>query len=97
MAVEMSLIDRGVRVLVLVSIASNVILASEENIPVQVNRRLDGDIYWYSLTSTIFEVCQDNLTYLVSEDRCVNDQELFNGSADTASITLRLLIIILFH
>ena len=82
----MSLIGRGVRVLVLVSIASNLILASEGNIPVQVNRRLDGDIYWYS--NNIFEVCQDNLTYLVSEDRCVNDEELFKGNADTAIIII---------
>jgi hypothetical protein len=86
MTVEMSLIGRGVRVLVLVSIASNLILASEENIPVQVSRRLNHDIYWYS--SGMFEVCQDNQTYLVSEDRCVNNQEFFNGNADTATIML---------
>ena len=78
MVVEMSLIGRGVRVLMLVSIASNVMLASEENIPVQVNRRLDGDIYQY--LNFPHEVCQDNLTYLVSEDRCVNDEEFFNGN-----------------
>ena len=82
----MSLIGRGVRVLVLVSIASNLILASERNIPVQVNRRLDGDIHWYS--NNFFEVYQDNLTYLVSEDRYVNDEELFKGNADTAIIII---------
>jgi hypothetical protein len=89
MAVEMSLIAIG-RVLVLVSIASNLILASEGNIPVQVNRRLSGDIYRYLHTWSSFdhEVCQDNLTYLISEDRCVNDQELFNGNVDIATIIL---------
>ena len=79
MAVEMSLIGRGVRVIILlVSIASNLMLASEMNIPVDVNRRFDGDIYQY--LNFPHQVCQDNLTYIVSEDRCVNDEELFNGN-----------------
>ena len=78
MAVEMSLIGRGVRVIILVSIASNLMLASETNIPVRVSRRLTGDIYQYF--NFPHQVCQDNLTYLVSEDRCVNDEELFNGN-----------------
>ena len=78
MAVEMSLIGRGVRVITLVSIASNLVLASETNVPVEVNRRSDGDIYRYLNSS--HEVCHDNLTYLVSEDRCVNDEELYNGN-----------------
>ena len=78
MAVKISLVGRGVRVIILVSIASNMMLAREINIPVEVNRRLDGDIYRY--LNFPHEVCQDNLTYLVSEDRCVNDEELFNGN-----------------
>ena len=86
---EISLIGRGVRMIILVSIAINVILASEMSLPVRVSRRLSGDIYWYS--SDDFESCHDNPTYLISEDRCVNDQELFNGNADTTSITLRLI------
>ena len=85
MAVKISLISRRVRVIMLVSIASNLMLASEENIPVRVSRRLDGDIYWYS--SNDFEVCRDNLlTYLVSEDRCMNDQELFSGIMQTQPV-----------
>jgi hypothetical protein len=88
MTVEMSLIGSGVRVLILVSIASHLILASEGNIAEQVQRRLDGDIYRYSSTNF---VCRENLTYLVSENRCVNDQELFNGNVDTATIIILLL------
>ena len=76
MAVEISLIDRGLRVIVLVTIASN-LMASEENIPVEVTRRLSGDIYYLN---TIVHSCQGNSSYLVSEDRCVENQELFNGN-----------------
>ena len=77
MTMEMNLIAKGLRVLLLVTIASKFV-ASEENIPVLVSRRLSGDSYQY--LNNDFPVCRDNLTYLVSEDRCVNDQELFNGN-----------------
>ena len=79
MAVEMRLISRGLKVIMLVTIASKfIVVASEENIHVRVNRRLHGDIYYLSTT---FHSCPTNLSYLVSEDRCVEDQELFSGNA----------------
>ena len=80
MTVEMDLTSRGLRVLVLVTIAC---LASEEEIPVTVSRRLSGDGYQY-FSSISLSLCINKLTYLVSEDRCVEDQELFviNGNND---------------
>ena len=46
--------------------------------PEVVNRRDVGDTYQLSASST--EVCNEgnNLTYLVSEQRCVRNQELLN-------------------
>ena len=53
------------------------------DIPVVIKRRLNGDIIYYDLnvTSTNFITCGDdnNLTFLVSERRCVKNQELLNG------------------
>ena len=81
MTVKMGLTSRGLRVLVLVTIAC---LASKEEIPVTVSRRLSGDSYQYFNSSSLPPLCLDDLTYLVSEDRCVGDQELFviNGNHD---------------
>ena len=47
--------------------------------PEVVNRREVGDTYQLSGPSSI-EVCNegDNLTYLVSEQRCMRNQELLN-------------------
>ena len=79
MIMEMRLMDRGLRlrVLVLMVIASS-FMASEENIniPVKVNRRLNGDIYYLN---TIYYSCQTSRSYLVGEDRCVENQEFFTG------------------
>ena len=80
MTVEMSLIDRVLRVIVLATVVSNVLTSGDQDIPVLVSRRLSGDSYWHS--NDDFQICRDNLnlTYLVSEDRCAKDQELFNGN-----------------
>ena len=54
-------------------------IVSDINVPVRVKRRLTGDIYYDNLTN--FYICHDddNLTFLVSERRCVKNQELLNG------------------
>ena len=71
-------------ILILVSALSSVALSKEENSMVySVSRRLSGDIY-NTITlsnSTCHFVCTDgdNLTFLVSERRCVNNKEFFNG------------------
>ena len=75
---EMSLIDRVLRVIVLATVVSNVLASGDRDIPVLVSRRLSGDGYRY--LNNDFPICHDNLTYLVSEDRCAKDQELFEGS-----------------
>ena len=53
-------------------------MAGSHETPEVVNRRDVGDTYQLSGSST--EVCNEgnNLTYLVSEQRCVRNQELLN-------------------
>ena len=53
---------------------------SEENInePVRVSRRLDGDYVWSESESNPCSCT--NLTYLVDERQCVNNQDLLNGT-----------------
>ena len=66
--------------IILVSALSSV-TGEEENSMVQsVNRRLSGDIYTVS-NSTVNFACSDggNLTFLVSERRCVSNEEFFDG------------------
>ena len=57
-------------------------LIGDTNVPVTVNRRLNGDIYYTNFNSTDPSACSDdnNLTFLVSERRCVKNQELFDGN-----------------
>ena len=72
--------------IILVSALGSVALSEEENsIVYLVRRRLSGDIY-NTITvsnSTGHIVCSNddtgNLTFLVSEKRCVDNEELFNG------------------
>ena len=48
-------------------------------VPVSVIRRVTGDIYY--VTSSNYFICHDDdVTFLVSERRCVRNQELFNGN-----------------
>ena len=53
---------------------------SESRIVERVSRRLTADIYFF-INSTTGINCGDRNTYLISEDQCVQDQELF-GSND---------------
>ena len=68
-------------VVILFCAFASLINIGDTNIPVTVNRRLNGDIYT-NFNSTDSSACSDdnNLTFLVSERRCVNNQELFNGN-----------------
>ena len=70
--------------IILVSALSSAVLSEEENLMVQsVIRRLSGDIYFITVSNSesTFDVCFDggNLTFLVSERRCVNNEEFFNS------------------
>ena len=68
--------------IILVSALSSVALGEEENSVLHsVNRRLSGDIIYTLPNSTVHFSCSDgdNVTFLVSERRCVNNEELFNG------------------
>ena len=79
----MSLLSRVVAtVLCLHAFLCVVHCSEEEKVPILVNRRLGNDIVTYVTTfdnsSSQSEIC-DNHTYIVSERRCVNNQELLNG------------------
>ena len=54
---------------------------SEAEISELVRRRHSGDVYQIYNSSTLF-TCNEgnNLTYLVNEVQCINQQELLNGS-----------------
>ena len=55
-------------------------VASKEEMPVgTVNRRLTGDTYYFNSTEIEFCKDQNNLTFLVSDARCVNIQYFFSG------------------
>ena len=70
--------------IILVSALSSVALSEEENSMIElVNRRLSGDIC-NTITvsnSTGHCACSDggNFTFLVSERRCINNEDFFNG------------------
>ena len=51
---------------------------NESRIVERVSRKLNKDIYFFSDGSNVN--CGDNNTYLIREDQCVKDQELFEGN-----------------
>ena len=55
---------------------------AESRIVERVSRRLTTDIYFLinSTTSTGINCGDKNNTYLISEDRCVKDQDLYRGN-----------------
>ena len=75
--------------LVLLTVYLSLLTASDrdEQVPVVVNRRAMFDTY-LCFNETELSSCQadDNTTYLVSERRCVKDQELFGGKIQTDQI-----------
>ena len=50
---------------------------TESKIVERVNRRQNKDVYFFSNSSS--KTCEKN-TYLISEEQCVKDQELFRGN-----------------
>ena len=63
------------------------IVALKDGIVLSVSRRLTGDTYTLRLihnNSYVHNICLDNNpTFLVSERRCVENEELFNGNIIT--------------
>ena len=51
---------------------------TESGIVERISRRQNNDIYFF-INGTVTN-CGDKNTYLVSEDQCVKDQELFKGT-----------------
>ena len=78
----MNMISEGLGSILLMVVAFKYI-SSEEGVSAIVNRRLSGDSYRYlnsgNLTNLL--ICRDdgNFTFIVSERRCVKNQELING------------------
>ena len=66
---------------VFISMHAQVVATSgnESRIVERVNRRQTADIYFF-INSTTGINCGDKDTYLISEDQCVKDQELFKGN-----------------
>ena len=53
---------------------------AEDSPVILVNRRLTGDTYMHA-DSTRLEACSgQNLTYLIADAVCVNNQHLFDGN-----------------
>ena len=55
-------------------------VVSNVNISATVTRRLSGDIYDISETTSHFSCDKDNATILVSDRRCVKNQDLISGN-----------------
>ena len=53
---------------------------TESGIVERVSRRQFRDVYFFINSSTIGTNCGDKNTYLISEERCVKDEELFGGN-----------------
>ena len=54
---------------------------TESGIVVRISRRQTTDIYFFiNSTTSTGTTCGNKNTYLISEDQCVKDQELFKGN-----------------
>ena len=60
-------------------LASVVVSNTEIGILEWIVRRQSSDVFHFINSSGSFISCYEN-TYLISEDQCVKDQELFRGS-----------------
>ena len=69
-------------------------ILSEAEVTEWVQRRTNNDIYAFINSS--HQHCGDKNTYLVHEEQCVNDQELFTGKL-YYMIQLLLISIANFH
>jgi hypothetical protein len=63
---------------VFMSMQADAASGTEYGIVERVYRRQTTDIYFF-INSTTGTSCGDKDTYLISEDQCVKDQELFKG------------------
>ena len=52
---------------------------SDAGLPVIVNRRLSGDIIQYTASNSHISCDDINATFLVSDRRCIKNQQLFDG------------------
>ena len=56
------------------------LVALKDGVVLLVTRRLAGDTYTVTHNNShVLRICQ-NLTFLLNERRCVENEELFNGS-----------------
>ena len=53
----------------------------EANFTLWISRRITGDVY--QLTSMAHMNCETNTSYLVNEEQCVLDEELYSGMTST--------------
>ena len=81
--IGLDMTSSGLGSVLLMVVVTLKLIASEEGVPAIVHRRLSGDTYRYlnSGNLTDLSICHDdgNLTFIVSERRCVKNQELIKG------------------
>ncbi len=53
---------------------------TESGIVERVSRRQNGDIYFLINSSMHMSCDNENTSYLIGEDKCVKEQELFKGN-----------------
>ena len=53
---------------------------TESGIVERISRRLSSDIYYFINSSSSSVTCGNENTYLISENKCVKDAELFRGN-----------------
>jgi hypothetical protein len=77
---------------------------TESGIVERVSRRQEGDIYFFINSSMHMSCGNENTSYLIGEDKCVKDQELFKGSKISIlnhlyhiSITIQDAVMLLFQ
>ena len=74
-------LELRVKLLLVILALACMLETSGAETPVKVTRRYSGDFYYlYELEEPVRSVCRDdnNLTYLVDEQRCVSNHELLN-------------------
>ena len=67
-------------------------LNSPDGVPVSINRREPGDIYFLNQSNERHRICNEgeNRTYLIADGCCISDLLLFNGNQSPMHILLQL-------
>ena len=80
MAKYRDVVHDGLEYLLVIVYCVSKIVTSQEvaDLPVEVSRRSSEDIVYFNSNAS-YRCPSDNITYLVNERRCVDNEDLFNG------------------